>query len=63
MAGPKHNDTADRVEELLVADPREAEEVKRAFAADDEHPEARETLTPEELRRWAETGAWPESSD
>jgi hypothetical protein len=43
--------------------PDDAEHVRRAF---EEHAkrEGRGLLvvTPEELRRWAETGEWPESS-
>jgi hypothetical protein len=46
----------------FVPDPRDARHVKRAFELDAQHPERRMTVTPEELRKWAETGEWPESS-
>jgi hypothetical protein len=38
------------------------DDVRASFEDDEKHPEARVTVSPEELRRWAETGEWPESS-
>jgi hypothetical protein len=46
-----------------VPHPRDAKHVRRAFEEDAKHPEERTTVSPDELRRWAETGQWPESSD
>jgi hypothetical protein len=43
--------------------PDDAKHVRKAFAEDARHPERRKPVTPEELRRWAETGEWPASSD
>jgi hypothetical protein len=54
---------AKRKPPVFVPDPRDARHVRRAFELDARHPERRITVSPDELRRWAETGAWPESSD
>ena len=39
--------------------PDDAKHVRKAFAEDARHPERRKPVTPEELRRWADTGEWP----
>ncbi len=47
---------------VVVPHPRDAKHVRRAFEEHAAHPEAGQVVSPEELRRWAETGEWPESS-
>ena len=46
----------------FVPQHRDAKHVRRAFEQDEKHPEQRVMVSPEQLRRWAETGEWPESS-
>ncbi len=45
------------------AHPEDAEHVRRAFEQDARRRGRSTAVTPEQLRRWAETGEWPESSD
>lgn len=47
---------------VFVAHPDDADDVRAAFEEDEAHPERRVTVSPEELKHWAETGEWPESS-
>jgi hypothetical protein len=49
--------------QMVVPDPKDEAHVRRAFAEDEAHPERRVTVSPEELKIWAETGNWPVSSD
>lgn len=42
------------------AHPDDADEVRAAFVEAEQ--DAGVVLTPEQIRRWAETGEWPESS-
>jgi len=42
--------------------PKDARHVRRAVELSVDHPERFAQLTPEQLRRWAETGEWPASS-
>ena len=48
---------------VFVPHPNDAKHVQRAFEQDAKHPERRVELTPDQLKRWAETGEWPTSSD
>lgn len=43
--------------------PEDEKELSDAIREAEKHPERLTTVSPEELRRWAETGEWPESSE
>lgn len=63
MSGPSSKPKPKARKVTFAPHPDDAQHVRRAFEQDARDPKRRETVTPEELQRWAETGEWPESSD
>ena len=47
---------------VFVPAPKDAAHVRQAFEEHAKRPKDGVVVTPEELRRWAETGVWPDSS-